>query len=116
LNGRYGGVPQAILDDREMLAALVPAMRGDLTIFETYTYETKGVLPCPISVFGGRRDSSLSVKSLEGWGEHTQSGFHLQLFDAGHLFLQTHRPAIARYVRGVIEKALIVSARTGDSS
>src|SRR3984957_11813641 len=38
IDQRYGGVPQAVLADKELCALLIPALRADLSIVETYQY------------------------------------------------------------------------------
>ena len=104
LNDRYQCLPQQILDDPEYLAALIPALRADLKIFETYQYRKREALSCPISVFGGRKDGSMHEEDLNSWGEHTSSDFQLKMFDAGHIFLQSHKPGLIGHLRSAIAK------------
>jgi medium-chain acyl-[acyl-carrier-protein] hydrolase len=90
LNRRYGGsVPDAILESRELRELFVPGLRADFTAFETYEYVPLAPLTCPISVFAGERDTSVTTGMLEPWAAETQGPCERRTFDGGHLFLQT---------------------------
>jgi surfactin synthase thioesterase subunit len=88
---RLGGTPAALLEDREMMALLLPPLRGDFEILETWTRTDEPRLDLPITAFGGRDDPGVSVDDLEPWAMETRGDFGLQLIDGGHFFLQTHQ-------------------------
>jgi medium-chain acyl-[acyl-carrier-protein] hydrolase len=89
LNRRYdGSVPDAILESQELRELFVPALRADLTALETYQYVAQTPLTCPISVFGGERDATVSTAMLQPWAAETRGACELRMFDGGHLFLQ----------------------------
>lgn len=84
---RYGGIPQAILNEPELLQLILPALRADFTILESYTFEPEPPLECPFLVLGGREDTRVPVAHLEAWRELTRGGFELRLFPGGHFYL-----------------------------
>jgi medium-chain acyl-[acyl-carrier-protein] hydrolase len=95
----YDGIPRIVLDTPELLAIMLPALRADLTAFETYRYTEAAPLPCPISVFGGAADRRVSRSDLEGWTRQTTGAFALRLLDGGHFYLQAHRDAVVTAIR-----------------
>ena len=84
---RYSAIPNAILQNEQMLQLFLPCLRADFTILETYIYKSEMPLECPISVFGGLQDKAIKVDALEAWREQTSSYFNLQMFPGDHFFL-----------------------------
>jgi medium-chain acyl-[acyl-carrier-protein] hydrolase len=100
VNARYeGSVPHQILDNAELHELFIPALRGDLAVLESYAYREEAPLDCPLSVFGGTRDRTLSAPALEGWAMHTRGEFRLRMLSEGHLFLQSARETLVDAVR-----------------
>lgn len=94
---RLGGTPAEILVDRQLMALLLPVLRADLELCETYASGpgTSGTaLTCPITVFGGTRDPDVPPAALDAWREHTTGPFARRLFEGGHFFLQEDRPRV----------------------
>lgn len=88
---RLGGTPREVLDDPQLMALLLPILRADLALCETYAYEAGPPLECPINAWGGARDPDVPVAALEAWRDETRGPFTLRLFDGGHFFLQESR-------------------------
>ncbi|MFE4104876.1 thioesterase II family protein [Almyronema epifaneia] len=96
---RYNGTPAAILQEPELLELLLPVLRADFAVLETYTYRAGPPLPCAISVFGGDRDAKVSQKQLSAWQIHTQAQFKLRLLAGDHFYLKTQQTKILQAVR-----------------
>lgn len=88
---RYNAIPQKVLESHELMQLLLSSLRADFAIFETYVYETKKQLNCPISVFGGLQDNVVKYEDLAAWCRQTSNVFKLQLFAGDHFFLHSHR-------------------------
>lgn len=85
---RYGGIPAAVLQEPELLALMLPALRADLAALETYHYRHERPLPCPLSCYGGIDDPQVTFADLEAWREHTESNFEVVQYPGTHFFLQ----------------------------
>jgi medium-chain acyl-[acyl-carrier-protein] hydrolase len=85
---RLAGTSEEILDHPELMAMLLPILRADFAMSETYVYSAEPPLGCGISALGGRDDAEVTVDELAGWGAHTNGRFKLRLFDGDHFFLQ----------------------------
>ena len=72
LDGR-GMIPDLIRQDQELLSIYLPILRADVTLFETYAWVEEKPFACPISVFGGREDSSVTREELAAWAMHSIS-------------------------------------------
>lgn len=94
----YGGVPEVILNEPELLALMLPIMRADFTIIDTYTYTPEPPLVCPISAFGGRDDVKAPPNMLEAWRVHTTGRFSLRMYPGGHFFLKDVEAALLQAI------------------
>ena len=83
----YNGIPSVLLEDKEILNLLVPIIRADFTISETYTYSDEPPLSCPITAFGGLNDPYLLQEELSSWKDHTNNEFKYTFFEGDHFFL-----------------------------
>lgn len=97
---RYQAIPAGVKTDAELLALILPPLRGDFEIVETYRHQHGAALLCPISAFGGAANASTSMQDLDAWRMHTRSAFLLHTLPGGHFFVQTARE---RMLNGILE-------------
>ncbi|SFJ92621.1 Surfactin synthase thioesterase subunit [Paenibacillus sp. UNC496MF] len=95
---RLNGTPEAVLQNDDLMQLLMPRLRADFEVCETYSYIQDLPLPCPISAFGGKGDHDVSSASLAAWKEQTRSAFFLHMFDGDHFFLQSNQESIMQTV------------------
>jgi medium-chain acyl-[acyl-carrier-protein] hydrolase len=88
---RMNGTPAAVLDHDELMQLILPALRADFTLCETYQYAPEAALACPISAFGGLQDATVSRQDLEAWRDQTTGRFVLRMFPGDHFFLHAGR-------------------------
>jgi medium-chain acyl-[acyl-carrier-protein] hydrolase len=91
-----GGTPDEILSDTQMMQFLLPVLRADFAICETYTYTDDAPLNCALSAFGGLQDCHVSKEDLAEWREQTNGPFALQMLPGGHFFLHSAREPLLR--------------------
>lgn len=91
LNQRYGGIPQAVLNEPELLALFLPVLRGDFRVLESYHYEARPPLSCPITAVSGTQDSMIPAEAIHGWRSHTQAGLSTHFLEGAHFFIQSHQ-------------------------
>jgi medium-chain acyl-[acyl-carrier-protein] hydrolase len=89
LHGRYHAIPAAVRENRELAEIVLPALRADFAILETYRYEDGTRLDCPIVAYGGIQDDTVTCEELESWGRYTAKGFKGRRLPGDHFFLRT---------------------------
>lgn len=94
--GQLGGLPPAVLEHRELLGLLVPLLRADVAIHETYAFREEAPLPVPLSAYGGLTDVKVSRDQLQAWARHTEGPFVLRMFPGGHFYVQENRDTLLR--------------------
>ncbi len=93
---RYDGIPEEVLRHDDLMELMLPALRADFAIHETYVHVEEPPLECPISAFGGLQDPEASQEDLAAWGQHTRSGFTLRMFRGDHFFVKSTRAPLLR--------------------
>ena len=88
---RLQGTPQAALDNPELMAFVLPTLRADFAVCDTYAYREARALALPLFVYGGQDDTDVSPSALDAWGAHTTGDVVRATLPGGHFFLQTHR-------------------------
>jgi medium-chain acyl-[acyl-carrier-protein] hydrolase len=102
---QYGGIPAPILDDREILELLLPALRADITSLETYRHEPAPKITCPLIAVGGDRDPIVPIEHLEPWQAVTGGEFLVRTFPGGHFYFQPDAGELLGYLHERIELA-----------
>ena len=83
------GTPEEVLSNAEMLQVLLPTLRADFTLSETYVYRYDEPLRCPIAAYAGAQDAKTSREDLEAWQKQTTQRLTLRFFAGDHFFLNT---------------------------
>jgi medium-chain acyl-[acyl-carrier-protein] hydrolase len=90
------GTPAEVLEDPELMGLMLPLLRADFSVSETYAYTEEPPLDCPLSVYGGLADEHVTREDLEGWRRQTTSTFTLRMLEGDHFFINTARPVLLR--------------------
>ncbi|MGH3786026.1 MAG: thioesterase II family protein [Pseudonocardiaceae bacterium] len=93
-----GGIPPELLADSQFLDAMLPTLRSDRTLTETYIFRPQAPLSCPVSAFGGLRDKEVLPEDVEAWSRHTTAHFQAYLLPGDHFFINSARPEVLRLV------------------
>ncbi len=88
------GTPEPALQNAELMRLLLPVLRADFAICETYTHLAESPLDCPISAFGGLQDSRVTHNGLAAWRDQTCRSFTLRMLPGDHFFLHSARASL----------------------
>ena len=109
---RYGGLPDEILSRPDWLELLMPIVRDDLRICQSYRPSGEPTLPCPLHIFGGRNDPLAPPDTLSAWSSHSTQPQPVRLFAGDHFLFRQPDPelvtAVARIVEDVAQKEDLV--------
>nr|AGS49843.1 thioesterase [uncultured bacterium esnapd17] len=94
----YGAADQEILEHDELLDLLIPMMRADFHMIESYTYPPGPPLTCDVSAWAGADDTEAPLSVMQRWGDETTGTFTAEELPGGHFFLSEHREHIVRAV------------------
>ena len=100
------GTPDEVLDNLELRQLLLPILRADFEVCETYVYEHDEPLDCPIAAFGGADDAYVSRAHLEAWRPHTRATFSTRLLPGDHFFLNSAPVQLLRLIAADLAETL----------
>ncbi|HEY9629844.1 MAG TPA: alpha/beta fold hydrolase [Coleofasciculaceae cyanobacterium] len=101
---RYNGTPEIILQNAELMELLLPTLRADFALVETYTHMHQFPLDCPITVFGGLQDWKTSINDLEAWRGYTRATFSLQMLPGDHFFIHSRQALLLQALNAAISR------------
>lgn len=100
--GQLDGLPTEVLADAELRELILPALRADFEVCETYEPHPEPPLDADILAVGGVDDELVPETDLAAWAAYTRGEFALERFAGGHFFLETERAAVlARVAQAV---------------
>jgi medium-chain acyl-[acyl-carrier-protein] hydrolase len=104
---KYGGTPEEVLREAELMELVLPVLRADFQLIETWVHTPGEPLDIPISTFGGLSDSGTSREGLEAWRSHTRHEFALHMLAGDHFFIQSAEQVLL----GQLSRALSPGSR-----
>jgi len=90
------GTPHEALEQPDLMELLLPLLRADFELSETYTYLNGPLLDCPMSIYGGEEDDDVPREHLEAWGQLTTGGVSVKMFPGDHFFVNTAQSTLLR--------------------
>jgi medium-chain acyl-[acyl-carrier-protein] hydrolase len=103
---RADGIPEAILQNEELMQVMLPVIRADYEVCDTYEYREEPPLACPFSLFGGLEDVRVRKADLETWPVHTSAASSLSMLPGSHLFLHTTQDLLLAEISQSLEMHL----------
>lgn len=98
---RLNGFPEELVKEESFIEMLLPALRADFQVCQTYTFLPGVRLPIPIHVFGGTEDPDVLEPHLQGWAEHTSQVCSVMLIQGDHFFINSTPHEVASRIKGV---------------
>ncbi|MGH3510964.1 MAG: thioesterase II family protein [Pseudonocardiaceae bacterium] len=96
--GALGGIPPELLAESQFLEAMLPMLRSDCTVVETYVFRPQIPLSCPVTAFGGRNDQEVFPEDVRAWSDHTTGPCRVHLLPGDHFFVNSARSDLLRLV------------------
>jgi medium-chain acyl-[acyl-carrier-protein] hydrolase len=101
---RLGGTSADVLENQELMELLLPTLRADLQLAETYFLAQPAALNCPVAAFGGSLDPDITDRDLAAWREITSGDFRLHMLEGGHFFINSARVRLISLVLSELER------------
>jgi len=91
---RLNGTPQELFLNDELMQLMMPLLRADFELVQTYACNAEPPLTCPISAFGGLHDEKEVREDIDRWREQTTASFLLRMFPGDHFYLNSALPQL----------------------
>jgi len=93
-----GGVHEDILAHPELRELVLPLIRADLEVAETFLRAEPCALPVPITVCAAPADAVIPWEVTSGWRAYTTGAFERRAFEGDHFFVREHPELVRRCV------------------
>lgn len=104
---RLNGTPAEALENKELMSILLPLLRADFQIAETYCYTGTSSFPCELYVLGGENDVDVPVETLSRWGNFFSKKLQVHTFPGDHFFIEIYQEEIVSLVRQILHTCLL---------
>lgn len=92
------GTPAEVLEHPELMELMLPLLRADFELNETYEPTEHPPLECPVTAFGGLEDTEVPKETLEAWSDVSAGPFKLRMFPGDHFYLNQHQKVLIQAI------------------
>ncbi|MEU3412803.1 thioesterase II family protein [Streptomyces sp. NPDC006658] len=96
----FAGYSHEALDDAEMRELILPTLRADVELHESYTPGTDRPLDAPVTSIRGTEDALVDSDAAAGWTKVAGRDFEYVEIPGGHMYLTDRAPALLRLIAG----------------
>jgi medium-chain acyl-[acyl-carrier-protein] hydrolase len=107
---RLGGTPREVLEHPELMQLMLPIIRADFSVCQTYAHREGPPLDCPVTAFGGLQDEDIEREHVAAWRRQTTSTFSARMLPGDHFFLHTAQPQLLTAVAGELYRLAVAAA------
>lgn len=93
-----GGLPDAVAENTELTAFLLPLLQSDFKLWRQYDYVPKKPMQWPVTALHGADDDVTEASSIKAWQEHTSADFAYHEVAGGHYFINEMTVDTARLI------------------
>ncbi|GGO80868.1 thioesterase [Marinobacterium nitratireducens] len=84
------GVPRQVLENEELMAFVLPILKADFKLVESYAGRFESPLSSRLLILGGNADTLVTRDELLAWRELFVETDGIRLYDGGHFFINQH--------------------------
>jgi medium-chain acyl-[acyl-carrier-protein] hydrolase len=92
------GTPEEVLQHEELMKLLIPILRADFQVNETYEFTPEEPFDFGISAFGGLGDEDVTRDDVAAWQEHTRGRFRMRMLPGDHFFIHGSKDMVLEAV------------------
>jgi medium-chain acyl-[acyl-carrier-protein] hydrolase len=103
---KLGGTPEEVLNNDELLDFVLPALRADFALLDTYIYRDEKAFDFTITALSGQADLEVDHWEVVQWSTQTDQQFRHRQFPGGHFFLHEEGEDVKALVAREIDRTL----------
>jgi medium-chain acyl-[acyl-carrier-protein] hydrolase len=113
---RLAGTPPEVLVEPELMALLLPRLRADFALYETYRFRAAPALDCDIAAFVGTADAEVAGAEMNAWRALCNGRFTTRRFAGDHFFVQSAVADVTDALRELIADRIPSTGSTASTS
>ncbi|MES2826395.1 MAG: alpha/beta fold hydrolase [Pseudomonadota bacterium] len=104
--GELNGSSTEVLANNEIMQMLLPALRADFKIIETYCNKSQVIIPTKISVLAGDEEE-VEPADVEAWLKLFASNTGIHWISGDHFFVDKNRSDVLQVLNNLLEEHLV---------
>lgn len=105
---KLNGTPDDVLENQELRDLVLPILRADFQVSETYEFVPGPPFETPICACGGLEDPYTSREGLEAWKEHTLGSASARMFPGDHFYLNGSKIMLLQVIARELSRVLTI--------
>jgi medium-chain acyl-[acyl-carrier-protein] hydrolase len=106
---KLDGTPKEVIEHAELMEIMIPLLRADFQMVQTYEYVADAPLRCPIIAYCGLQDHEEVGDKLLAWKEQTSSEFSLHMLPGDHFFIRSSQDELLRLLGCKLREVIVRS-------
>ncbi|MDH6113713.1 pyochelin biosynthetic protein PchC [Kitasatospora sp. MAP12-15] len=95
---RLGSSTVGLLSEEAVRELLLPPLRADFRLIESYRPSAPERIGCPVVVYSGEQDRGCTSELVRAWSELTMARAEFHTFAGGHFYLEQAEDALLRHL------------------
>lgn len=100
---KLNGTPQQVLNNPELMALFLPALRADFKLVETYINTSRTVVPTRLTLMGGVMDETVSPSELADWNKLFTLTSKIRWFEGDHFYINHKTFAVLQQLNDMMD-------------
>lgn len=109
---RLGGIPSAVLENKELMELITPLLKADFQLADTYRYLGQSEFSCPITTFSGTKDEGIQEADVDTWGNYFTGDYQHFTINGGHFFIDSNPSTIVDVINNEIGTRELINLGT----
>lgn len=101
------GTADEVFEHAELVKLLLPTLRADFHLNDTYVSHADRRLSCPIHVYCWKHDTEATAEELAGWKHQTRGATQSTTFDGGHFLLKSRPEHVLAALEATLQEYIV---------
>lgn len=105
-----GGIPDALIDCRELLDIFLPIIRSDMKLVDSFSLNKNNIitLKSDISIYNGHSDHLVDKSTLEEWRLYSSGYIQFHHFSGGHFFINEYSKSVVNRINEMLSQYIYI--------
>ncbi len=103
---RLNGTPEEALVNSELMELMLPLLRADFELCQTYEFTPGPPLSCGITALAGSRDANVPIAHVDAWAAYSSGQFRRHVVEGDHFFLNSALDRVLALVQADLDRQL----------
>lgn len=100
----YDGIPQVLLENRQLLDMFLPMLKADFRLSEDYVCTDSTPIKCPIFAMGANQDYDALEPAIKAWEGYTKDTFTYKMFEGSHFYIKESEQAVLSQIKEYFDR------------